>query len=177
MFALTRTDTNVHEQEGIPFLLFDVDETLRLDAESLLERARSFVGYYVIVSRPAADEISIDRHVLTVADGRPTVLAVGDHVLEARAAGYSPVTRVLHTRGGESERVDILFTLPAQAAAQSAPRHRWRKSPWLWTAVGAVVAGAIVGTTLALRGGPTREQASDGGSTNTVLQGPKEMAR
>ena len=51
-------------------------------------------------------------------------------------------------------------------------RRAWYRSPWLWTAVGALVVGASVGTVLAVRGGDENVSESYGGNTGTVLLGP-----
>ena len=116
---------------------------------------------------------------------------VGEHTVEASAPGYRATERKVRVAGEQSAELKLQlepFELsPAHVANASAAESgaqppadtardtgggsvlsRW----WFWTAVGVVVAGAAVGTVLALSGGD-KTAAADRGSGGVVLQPPR----
>jgi hypothetical protein len=147
-----------------------LDDGLRAETEGLLARARSLVAYLVIETRPAASELLVDGAPVDIASGKPLVLDAGDHLVDAHAPGHAPAKRSVSLKGGERETLTIVFS-PSEAAEASATSRRWVKSPWLWTAVGVVVAGAAVGTGVALARGSERGPY-DRGTTGVLATGP-----
>jgi hypothetical protein len=115
-----------------------------------------------------------------IAPGGALVLQVGDHTLEFRAPGRVSETRRLKIQGGEEKNVHVALAPVAAAnpstrdAAPNSKRPLY-KSPWLWGAVGVVLAGAGValGVGLANRGTDIKTSAPEGGSTGITLAGPR----
>jgi PEGA domain len=145
--------------------------SLRTDTERLLARAHQFVARVIVEANPATARVLVDGEPHEAPLGRPVVLPVGDHVLELQASGYQAEKRKLRVRGGEAQTLRMVLakrsTSPPSASTTSASEEasgmdrspsasrRWYRSPWLWTAVGAVVAGGGAGAVLATqdRGG------------------------
>ncbi|MEI8255060.1 MAG: PEGA domain-containing protein [Deltaproteobacteria bacterium] len=87
----------------------------------------------IIESNRPESTIRIDTRV--VANGQADeVVAAGHHVIDVTAPGYSTFHREVDAIVGGSMRVQV--TLTDQRTILS--------SPWLWTAVGAVVVGGVV---------------------------------
>jgi hypothetical protein len=155
-----------------------LEGALRSETELLVARAQNFVARLFVDTKPKATEFFVDGLPVALAEGQPLVLKVGDHLIEAHLPNYVPEKRHVSVHGGEVERLTIVFSRPVAPSASAAPResqHRWYKSPWLWGAVGAVAAGAVVGTVVATHGDSTSSEKPYGGSTSTVLSGPSEM--
>ena len=121
----------------------------------------------------------------------PSHLRVAESVLsiELSAAGYYPLKQSVTIRQGVLNRADVVLVPltdavqlgtdePVRSSAMTREHGRWYRSPWLWSAVGAVVTGAVVGTTLALRGDDSIVTTpSQGGSLGVELSGPRRTAR
>ena len=78
------------------------------------------------------------------------------------APEHEPVSQQVRVTGGEVRSISLVLprvqhtptTLPAlppsdQRAETRPAKRRWYKSPWLWSAVGVVAAGAATGIALA----------------------------
>jgi tetratricopeptide (TPR) repeat protein len=153
---------------------------LRADTETLLARAQSFVARVEVELSPSSATLAVDGKPVSYTARVPLLLGLGEHALSAEAEGYRPERKNLRVRGGEVVRVDLQLTantLPLGTHEQRSDRpRRLVKSPWLWTAVGAVVVGAAVaGVLLATRDDPgqrTVPLAAPGGNRQTSpLQG------
>lgn len=141
-----------------------LDGHLRHDTDALLERANTYVGELQLRVSPRTATLSIDS-------GRARELVdyvrldVGDHTLAFEAPGYAPERRQVAMRGGQVQSIELELSRLGPATQPEPPESatplsdappqderppvykRW----WLWTVVGVVVAGAAVGTVLALR--------------------------
>lgn len=138
-----------------------LDGEKRGHAQQLLERARGYLGKLTLDIEPET-AVSLDGVTTSLGPGNELVLEVGDHTLEFQASSRIPQKRTLSIRGGEQATLKVrLSLLKAQAAEPSASlplqtppagrrERRAVKSPWLWTAVGLVVAGAAAGAAVAL---------------------------
>jgi tetratricopeptide (TPR) repeat protein len=154
-----------------------LDGDLRKQTEELLARANAFVARYELDIKPAlaSSRIIVDGVPLEIATGQALTLAVGEHVLEVQAPGYQEEKRALNVTGGEAQRI-VIELQPIQAApalatsAQPARREQsvWN-SPWLWTGVGAVVAGGVVAAVLLSSGG-TKPIAPISGDIGGIVQ-------
>jgi hypothetical protein len=142
---------------------------LRREAEQLLVRARSYIAHVELVTAPVSTEgvhVTLDGE--PIAEGqRALTMTVGEHVLLVQAPGYQDERRNLSIKGAEQQRVVVQLTPSASVtkapvlALASTPERRdkpplW-KNPWLWTAVGLVVAGGITAGVLL----GTRRDAKD----------------
>jgi hypothetical protein len=139
-----------------------LDDELRRQTEELLARARAYVGEVHVAVDPDSAVVMVDG--VTVASGPEAsfTLVVGDHELEFRAHGRLPEKRAVRIRGGDQKSLRVVLTQPGgpRDGSEAAPasstlrseREPWARKWWLWTAVGVVVAGAAVGTALAVRG-------------------------
>jgi tetratricopeptide (TPR) repeat protein len=123
---------------------------LRAQTEAALARAMGYVGRYELVLRPqpADARIAVDGVPIELRAGHPLILAVGEHVLRVQAVGYADEARAISVKGGEAQRLtlELRAAAPAAALAASAPPDRaslW-SSPWLWTGVGALIAGGVI---------------------------------
>jgi tetratricopeptide (TPR) repeat protein len=141
-----------------------LDASLRRQTEDLLSRARAYVGEVHVAVDPDTAMVMVDG--VTVASGPEAsfTLVVGDHELEFRAHGRLPEKRAIRIRGGDQTRLRVVLTHPgeddtgaAPAAALRSEREPFVRKWWLWTAVGAVAAGAAVGIALAVRRDERRE--------------------
>lgn len=143
-----------------------LEGNLRRETEGLLVRARSYVGELVLSLSPASTRTLVDGARSIEATHAPVLLDVGDHVLEFRAEGYVTERREVTVRGGQGQQLSIALAplmpeappvaqpqqtpVPAPIDSPRSDRRPAYKSWWLWTAVGVVVAGAAVGTALAI---------------------------
>jgi tetratricopeptide (TPR) repeat protein len=151
---------------------------LRADTERLLERAQHFVGVYTVDAKPAASRVVVDGAAAELPILR---LDPGKHELELYSkSGYTSEKRTLNVRGGERQTLTVLFTqLEAREPRVAQPIERadqgrsWARRPWLWSAVGLAVAGAVVGTVFAVRGSDVETAEPSGGSSGYVFGGKK----
>jgi hypothetical protein len=150
---------------------------LRGETQELLARAKAFVARYELDIKPElrSTQIVIDGIPVERAPRQGLTLAVGEHVLQVQAPGYEEEKRALSVRGGEVERIVIeLKETPAApllaTSAQPAREERsvW-SSPWLWTGVGAVVAGGVLAAVLLSSGG-TKTSAPIPGDIGGIVQ-------
>ena len=141
----------------------------RAHTEKLMERANGYLARYNLDIPPSATVV-VDGNPTTLAAGDELVLEAGDHVLEFRAPGHITSRRPLTVQGAERDtlhvalaRVEPADKQIARGPASGAPSEDKRpggrpvyKNPWLWTALGVVVAGAAATTAVLLtRDGPT----------------------
>ena len=144
------------------------------EVEALIEKARGFVGKVSLELTPADADVLVDGQ---PAAGSELVLDLGEHQVSVRADGYRDETIELVIDGGEqiTRRVELLpvDVSPQNAAVAAPPTPDSRAGAthsgpedrasggsifgkwWFWTVAGVVVAGAAVGTALALSGGGT----------------------
>jgi hypothetical protein len=129
---------------------------LREETEKLLARANAYTARVHLDVRPVAALVTADG---TRVDGTLLILPLGEHELEFRGDNHVSEKRKLLVTGGESTSLSVRL-VPVVAARGPAPPARERslyRNPWLWTAVGAVVAGAVVGMAVAF----TRDRTSE----------------
>jgi tetratricopeptide (TPR) repeat protein len=148
---------------------------LREEAQNLLDRAKGYVARLSVSVDPGAASVVVDGVPVQLGTSGVLVLEVGDHVLEFRAPGRIGEKRELKIQGGEQDTLRVVLpALEAQSRQEKAKRPLY-KSPWLWTAVGVVVAGAAAGTAVALGGGGTTtktEEPYTGNGGAAVLAAP-----
>lgn len=163
----------------------------RAHAQELLGRAQGYIGA-ITLEIAAETTVIVDGVTTNLSNGRELVLEVGDHALEFQAPDHIAQKRMLTIRGGERSTLRVaLLPLSApsstkgstnESSAQaptsqpSAPKERRAlKSPWLWTAVGLVVAGAAAGAAVALarRDPGTKVREPYSGSTGAALGTPR----
>jgi hypothetical protein len=109
------------------------------------------VARYEVSVRPPSATLLVDGSEAELSSNGTLILEVGDHTLEAVAPGHRSLKKVLRVVGGAKESVDLVL-LPfagAQASTEpvgeSPPREALlRRTWWLWTAVGSVIAGGVV---------------------------------
>jgi hypothetical protein len=143
-----------------------LDPDKRAHAQELLTRAEGYIGTITLDMAPGT-AVVVDGVTTNLSAGRQLALEVGDHTLEFSAAGHIAQKRALTIRGGERDTLRVgLVPLEAQrevrasqveqparaptSDASSPKERRALKSPWLWTAIGLVVAGAATGAAIAL---------------------------
>jgi hypothetical protein len=150
---------------------------LRNETQQLLARAKAFVARYELDIKPEqrSTQIVVDGIPLELAPGQVLTLSVGEHVLQVQAPGREEQKRALSVRGGEVERIviELKETPAAPLLATSAQPKRDQRSvwtsPWLWTGVGAVVAGGVL-TAVLLSSGGTITSAPIPGDVGGVVQ-------
>jgi len=139
-----------------------LDDKLRKETQGLLARARAYIGEVHVAVDPGSATVMVDG--VTVASGPEAsfTLVVGDHELEFRAHGRLSEKRALHINGGEETSMRVVLTHPEGDPSgprvlmlNTQPAHSevepLRKKWWLWTAVGAVLAGSAVAIALGVR--------------------------
>jgi hypothetical protein len=148
----------------------------RAETEALLARAKGYIARINLEVNPGVATVVVDGMPVQMPPGGTLLLQVGDHNLEFRAPGRLAETRRLKIKGGEEETLKVV--LPPAMEASAPPRAEKKpliKNPWLWTAVGVVVAGAAAGTAIALTHGDTKTQTAEpygGNAGAAVLRTP-----
>jgi hypothetical protein len=166
-----------------------LDREKKAQVEQLRDEAKSFVARYSLTIVPPGATVELDG-VPVKAPYDHILLQVGEHTLRVSADGYHVVQRTLSVAGGDSQEVAITLlpaaervakadassahgsTLPRSDEPVSSSRPA-RKQWWLWTTIGVVIAGAAAGTAIALMRDRTERDPPYGGSTMSVLQGPR----
>jgi hypothetical protein len=143
----------------------------RREVEALIVRTQRFVGKVKLELVPQDASVALDGRPIT---GTTLMLDLGAHELSVQATGYREKQLKLVIDGSENttqrvelSRLDLSPTHPTAAglepsaitrgeldstAASDTVFAKW----WFWTAVGVAVAGATVGTVLALSTTKTR---------------------
>jgi hypothetical protein len=154
---------------------------MRADAQQLLARAQAYVGWLVLRLEPtglAGLHLSIDEQESELRPGVPYAMVTGDHTLLVEAPNHEPVRRQFEIRGATTSELTLSLKAPSLQAPALAPsslkgvsapepgspsERPLRRSPWLWGAVGAGAAGAIVaGVLLGMRSGAAGTGAKPG---------------
>lgn len=126
-----------------------LDGDVRRAAQELLRTALGYVAHFDVQLRPGQAQILIDGQRIQAAE-ESLVLTVGEYQLEVRAPGHETVRRKLKVVGGEREPLRIeLVPLADEPRVNTTPAY---KKWWLWTAVGAVVAGGATALAVSLAG-------------------------
>lgn len=150
-FELRQYDQSVrHLEAALAADVRPLEGALRQETEALAARARAFVATIELSVSPSHANLSLDGAPIAPGGGA-LIVALGPHVVEGSADGYAKARRELRVRGGEVVRVELALerTRHLQASSERRPLVR---NPWLWTGVGAVVAGALVaGLVIGLR--------------------------
>lgn len=163
------TDSAAYLQQALSTRERPLDGDKRAQAEALLARA---LGYLALLTLDisADTQVVLDGARSEVKSGGQLVLTLGEHVVEFRAPGRIAQKRTLNIRGGEQETLRVALAPLAspvgrQAASEREPGRPVYKNPWLWTAIGVVVAGAAAGTAVAFTRDPgTRTSSVDLGT-------------
>jgi tetratricopeptide (TPR) repeat protein len=149
----------------------------REKTEKLLARALGYIARLTLDIAPDT-ALFVDGTASNLSSGAELVLAVGEYALEFRAPGRISDKRTLKVQGGENEVLRVQLAKVSENRAASgqredvAPGRPVYKNPWLWTAIGVVVAGAAVGTAIALTRDPaTKTTDPDVGTSGVVLMG------
>ena len=145
---------------------------LRGEVETLLDRARAYVGEVHVNVEPGSATVSVDG--VAVASGPQAALdlLVGDHLLEFRASGHLSERRRIHVRGHDTINIQVVLAAPdtsvslhtAAVSERPAGTTPLYKKWWLWTAVGVVAAAGVTATavSLATRNTQTRHPPASG---------------
>jgi hypothetical protein len=145
----------------------------RRQTEKLLESARGYIAQ--ITLQIASDtRVNVDASETDLSSGSELLLDVGDHTLEFSAKGRIADKRTITVHGGEQEMLRVQLAalsknnVPPASVDERTEERRAYKSPWLWTALGIVVAGAAVGTAVALTRDDGGNQAPPSKSSSGV---------
>lgn len=147
-----------HLQEALSSRERPLEADKREKTESLLKRALGYVARYRL-DLESETAVAVDGRPTDLRDGGELMLGVGEHLLEFRAESRITDKRTLNVQGGEESTLRVrLLPLSASAKGQHAPdtgerdpaRRPVYKNPWLWTALGVVVAGAAAATAIVL---------------------------
>jgi tetratricopeptide (TPR) repeat protein len=111
-------------------------EAQRKECESLLSRARTYVGVYTLKLDPPETRVSVDGGEPTHDEEGHVLLPFGEHTLVGRAAGRQDTTLRLNVQGGERGEIALVLQaergpeprLAAQPAATVAPQELAKES-------------------------------------------------
>jgi len=92
-------------------------DTQRASAQSVLERARRFVGVYTLDVTPAVASLRVDGAAPRLEPDGRLVLALGQHALLAEAVDHEAARATLAVRGGEEQALTLVCS-PAPASAE-----------------------------------------------------------
>lgn len=149
----------------------------RVEVRQLLEWARRYVGRIELKLTPDNAQALIDG---AQAAGASVALDIGEYALTVRAPGYVTHRQRLVVEGARQSEVRIslvpLDVAPKRTgidttAADAPHSGSLFASPWLWTAVGVVAAGAVL-FAVTREGDVTRQPPYTGGAA--VLTGPTQ---
>jgi tetratricopeptide (TPR) repeat protein len=135
-------------------------EDLRIEASTLVSRARTFVARVRLALEPPQAQVRVDG-LEPVREGPLLLLNPGAHTLEAAAPGHVSITRQLSVQAGQQDELVLTLApapLPAVSARAPARRvppqppvraepesERWTERPvaaWFYLGAGAFAAGA-----------------------------------
>jgi len=158
-----------------------LDGTLREETAALLGRAKAYVGEILLQIDPSSARVQVDGFPVEVSAGQRIRLEVGDHVLEVTADGYLTERRALAVRGEQVIELRVKLSQPyANGPTKEEPSTLVAKSDgaphdtplykrwWLWTGVGAVIAGGVIAGVLL----STKQTSSEDpyrGTTNDAI--------
>lgn len=137
----------------------------RKETQELLERCRMFVARYTLTVSPASARVTVDAKAAEYQPDGTILLGLGEHLVEARAEGYTRRSLSVQVRGGERNELFLtldlvkpvssaLPALPAPAsppgvvtttAAPPPPVSNLAAKAWLWTSAGAALLAAGAG--------------------------------
>lgn len=147
-----------------------LEQELRAETEALRARAAGFVGRLTLRAKPDASRLLVDG-VQAEWPVAPILLPLGTHTLELYAAGYEPERRSLLMSGGEERTLDVVFQRPHLTSADAGDQdEHWYQSPWLWVAVGVVVAASAT-TAVVIATRQERPEPLLGGTSGVVIPG------
>lgn len=161
-------DAILHLEHALASTVKALTGTLRELTEALLAKARGYVARLQLTLDPHAATLVVDGAEVSLGADDVLLLDVGDHVLELRAPGRLTEKRPIKVTGGEQQTLRIVLRRAGEAKTR-----RWYKSPWLWSAVGVVAAGAVTGAALASKGRDGSAMNPEGGTTGVSLTGPR----
>jgi tetratricopeptide (TPR) repeat protein len=131
----------------------------RRETQELLERCRTFVARYTLTVSPASAKVTVDAKAAEYQPDGTILLGLGEHLIEARAEGYTKRSLSVQVRGGERNELFLTLdpikpTLPlppapagltaTTATAPPAVSNRAAKA-WLWASAGAALLAAGAG--------------------------------
>jgi len=94
----------------------------RKECETLLTRARAYVGVFALKLEPQGAQVLLDGAVPTRDEENRLLVPFGEHTLSAKAPGYLDGSTRLNVQGGERGEVSLLLqTEPAPAAVSFLP--------------------------------------------------------
>lgn len=94
----------------------------RKECETLLTRARAYVGVYTLKLEPQDAQVLLDGDVPTRDEENHMLVPFGEHTLSAKAPGYQDGSTRLNVQGGERGEVSlVLQTEPAPVAVAVLP--------------------------------------------------------
>jgi hypothetical protein len=134
--------------------------TVRSTTQDVLTRAHRYVAYVAVRTTPADAQLTLDRVPVSVAPNVPLLLRVGEHLIEARADGYLPASRVITVLGG----ADLSVALALAPIAVASPPAQVA-GPMLEPPPAAPVAATADAV-------PTREQGQRDGATQSWRRNP-----
>ncbi len=97
-----------------------LNEAQRSECETLLARARTFVGSYRLSLTPAEAQVTLDGGALVRDQDGQLLVPFGEHVLRATADGYQDSTLRLRVQGGERSELNVTLQ-PATVAQVASP--------------------------------------------------------
>lgn len=175
-------DAMAYLEQALASEVRPLEAGLREQTEQLLARTRAYVGKVDVQVEPRSARITVDGQPVERQRGRPLSMAVGDHIIEASAAGHLAERRALKVEGGGTHVVRFqlpkVSDLTPTAEARGLPESE-REGPkpvykrwWLWTSMAALAGGAVVAAVLLTRD----DSASPGGArTGNMPVGAKPL--
>jgi hypothetical protein len=97
-------------------------EAQRKECESLLVRARTYVGVYTLKLDPPETHVSVDGGEPTRDEEGHLLLPFGEHTLLGKAAGREETTLRLNVQGGERGEVALVLPVERGPAQRLAPQ-------------------------------------------------------
>lgn len=162
-----------HLETALASSVRPLDRRLRAETETLLERARRYVGRLRLETEPADATLTVDGTEVALDAEGMLLMDVGNHVLEVRAAGRVTEQRTLRITGGAQTELRVALRLPesgptvakhqgvpaepasrGEAPSTATPVY---KKWWIWTSVALVVVGGATVAAVLLTRDTTRE--------------------
>jgi hypothetical protein len=146
--AIESFESFLRDEKSAPEIAFQ-------HARDEIARLEKRVGTVEIECRPQQAALQLDG--APVISGKRMRVPPGSHTVTAQLAAHQTASAQFHIAAGETVRPLLVLAALSPPAKAPPPKRSVARSWWLWTVVGAAVAGGAIAAGVLLAPGPTFE--------------------